>query len=480
MSLKCVLVNPVELVHPPFGLMYIASVLERQGHAVSIRELPSPHVANYRNAAQGLVAYLRKEDPDIVGITCMASQCGEVRSLIGAMRDPGGIRASIIVGGVHPSFMPDEVMGWGCDYVVLNEGEETIVELTEAIQGKISICAVKGIYYRDTGGVRTTGSRLPIRDIDTIPFPAYHLIDQRRFTERKGEVRGLWLRSGWIITSRGCPSSCTFCSAHRMFGKQMRFRSLDTVFEEIRMLVVRFGIQAFAIVDDTFTVNRERVFEFSRRIRREFPGLIWNCQARVNFFSEEMARVLKESNCVQVDFGVESGSQRVLDRLRKGITIEDTIRSFQACRKVGLRTLATVMVGNPDEELEDLKKTGELLRKIRPDFSAAYFATPFPGTEMYEDAKRKGLIAGDECGWNQFVAAIELSKISKKDLESALKDFTNLSIFKSYIYNPLFLFDMFRFGVLNPGISLRVFSNVLKGDTEKAFFLLTNSSYCKR
>jgi radical SAM superfamily enzyme YgiQ (UPF0313 family) len=459
--------------------MYIASVLESKGYTVEIKELPSRIIVNYQKSVENLIKHLRKEDPELIGITCMAAQRDEACNIVKAIKS-SGLSGKVVVGGVHASFMPEEVMGWGSDYAVLNEGEETLIELLEVIEGKKRREEVRGILYREKGKAQRTEKRNPVEDLDRLPLPAYHLIDKSRFTRRKSIIRGRWLRGAWIMTSRGCPSACTFCSSYRMFGKRVRYRSMDNIFEEIAFLVREFKIEGLVVTDDTFTVKKDRVFEFCRNIKREFPRLKWNCQARVNLFDEELAGILKKSNCIQVDFGVESGSQKVLNRLKKGINVEDTIRAFASCKKAGLRTLATIMVGNPDEQLQDLEKTRTLLKKIKPDLCAAYYTTPFPGTELYEEAERKNLIDGANRYWHQHTEPVPMSKVKTKILKNFISEFTRLNLARNYLSNIFFLLDMVRFSILNPGIFFRVAFNLISGHAEKALFLIANSVYFKR
>jgi radical SAM superfamily enzyme YgiQ (UPF0313 family) len=479
MSFKCVLINPIQLVCPPFGLLSIGAVLESLGWDVAVRELPSRHTVNYSDHIETLVSHLKEKNPDLIGITCMAAQRSEVMKIIAGIRREG-LKGSIVVGGVHASFMPEEVMSWGPDYVVIYEGEETIAELADVLKGIRPASSVRGLYYRDSGCVKFTGPRGPVEDLSILPLPAYHLVDRRRFTTRRSEIRGRWSRSGWVMTSRGCPSTCTFCSAHRMFGKRVRYRTIGHVFGEIGLLVRDYGIETLVLIDDTFTVNRGFVEEFCFRIRKEYPQMLWNCQARVNFFDDEYAALFRESNCIQVDFGVESGSQKVLDRLRKGIRVEDTVRAFDACRKHGLRTVATIMVGNPGETLEDLEMTGRLLKKIRPDFYAAYYTTPFPGTGLYEEAVKRGLIGGAERYWHQDETPVPLSCVDRDVLEKYVSRFTRLNIVKNYLFNPVFLFDMFRFSVSNPALALRIVANLASGNSKKALTLIADSVYFRK
>ncbi|MFH1791609.1 MAG: radical SAM protein [Candidatus Omnitrophota bacterium] len=479
MRLKCVLVNPVQLVHPPVGLLSVAAVLESNGCSVSVRELPSRHIVDFNASLADLMKYIENERPEMIGITCMAAQCGEVKEIVSALK-AGRFSGKIVIGGVHPSFMTEEVMGWGPDYVVMDEGEETIAELAGAVSSGSDVSGIRGIAYKRADEIILNEKRGPVVDLDKLPLPAYHLLDKRRFTTRKGVIRGRWLKSGWIMTSRGCPSSCIFCSAHRMFGKKVRARGMDGIFREIALLVENYGIEAFVITDDTFVVKKDRVLDFCRRIKKEFPGLKWNCQARVNMFDDEIARALKDANCIQVDFGVESGSQRVLDGLRKGIRAEDTVRAFDACRAAGLRTLATLIIGNPGEEEEDLIKTKALIERIKPDFCLTYYATPFPGTELYRIAEGLGLMDAGDRYWHQYTEPVPMSNVDAKKLKKYLRDFTRLKITGNYLTNPLFLTDMAYFGVLNPGIAFRIFSKLAAGRVEEALFLITNSMYFKR
>jgi len=475
-SFKCVLVNPVQLVCPPFGLLSIGAVLESEGCKVSVKELPSRQTANYQDHVTALIRDIKESEPDIIGITCMAAQRSEVMGIIGDIKK-APLRGRVIVGGVHASFMPEEIMSWGADHVVVYEGEETIVELLDAVNGKRPLSSVKGIYYRDAGVVKFTGIRGPVEDLSKLPLPAYHLVDRSRFTTRRSEIRGRWSKSGWVMTSRGCPSSCTFCSAHRMFGKRVRYRKIDHVFAEIDLLVKNYDIETLVLMDDTFTVSRSYVAEFCKRVKIDHPRILWDCQARVNFFDEEYAKVLKESGCIQVDFGVESGSQKVLDRLKKGIKVEQTIKAFDICRKYGLRTVATIMVGNPGEGVEDLELTGKLLKRIRPDFYAAYYTTPFPGTDLYEEARSGGLIPGTDRYWHQDATPVSLSGIDIKTLESYVRRFTRLNILKNYVMNPAFVYDMLCFSALNPGLASRVAYNLFTGNSKRALSLITNSVY---
>ncbi|MFC1577026.1 B12-binding domain-containing radical SAM protein [Candidatus Omnitrophota bacterium] len=480
MDKNCLLINPIKRLHPPFGLLYIAAALEKADFRVEIFEALSEDVLPIDETFRQLRMKIPRCDPSFIGITCMSAQAPTVRRLTGWIKERFP-RIKIVLGGVHPTFMPHQAMGWGADFVVAGEGEKTMVDLAGFItEGGPSADGIGGLYYRKGTEIVSTGRQETIEDLDEIPEPAYHLVPKERFTKRKGEIRGTWLRCAWIWTSRGCPSRCTFCAGHRFFGKKVRYRSLDNIFRELDHLVEKFNIEAFYILDDTFTINSGHVQAFCERLKASYPDLKWSCQARVNFFDELTAKALKDAGCIQVDFGVESGSQRILDLLKKGIKVEQTEKAFSACKKYGIKALATIMIGNPTESLEDVDETRKMLKRIEPDFTAVYFTTPFPGTELYTLARSEGLITDESIEReyrHQLVEPLAWTKVEKKKWEAIYDELSKWSIIDNYLLNPLFLLDMSKFSLMHPGIAGTVLYRFLKGDRKGAFQLLTETSF---
>jgi len=479
MRKKILLINPEKKLHPPFGLLYLASSLEKAGFTPDMIEIPQS-ARSFENKSAFVHEKIVLLDPCFIGITCMSAQAPLVKQLAAAIKKSFP-DIKIVIGGVHPTTMPYQVMNWGADYVVSGEGEHTMVELAgHVIHNSIGIEQIKGVHFRKGNDVIFTGERGFITNLDELPRPAYQLSSRERFTKRKGEIRGTWLRCAWIMTSRGCPSRCTFCAGHSFFGKTVRERSLDNIFSELDFLVKEFRIEAFYLLDDTFIIKKDRVIKFCERLKGKYPGLRWGCQARVNFFDETIARALKNSGCIQVDFGVESGSQRILDLLKKGIKVQQTRKAFLACRKYGLKTLATIMIGNPTETLEDVNETRQLLREITPDFVAVYYTTPFPGTELYNLAREKGFVS-DEKVENEFthqlIKPLPWSCVDDAVWETVYNEFSKWNIVENYLLNPFFVFDMSRFSVRHPVTAGKIMFLFLRGNRKDAFQLLTEKSF---
>jgi radical SAM superfamily enzyme YgiQ (UPF0313 family) len=197
-------------------------------------------------------------------------------------------------------------------------------------------------------------------------------------------IRGMIISGSVVFTSRGCPYRCAFCSSRNVFGKSVRCRSAKNVVDEIEFLVNNYGIDGFYILDDTFTVIKKHVINICNELKRRKLDLIWGCETRVNLINTNILRIMKDSGCVQIDFGVESGSQKILNILQKDITIRQIKRAFNLCHKLGIRTYANFMINNPQETFEDIEKTRKLAKTIKPTYSDVWITTPFPGTKLEE------------------------------------------------------------------------------------------------
>jgi len=381
-SLRIALVNPrVESYSstlPPLGLLYIAAVLEEAGFAPRVFDIYPYDDRDFT----GLVEYR----PDVVGMTVLTdywTRATEVAAVV-QTRLP---ETCFIVGGVHVTALPEEsVTGLAATIGVIGEGEMTMRELCECLASGSDWRDVAGIVYRQGNGdfVRTA-PRAYIADLDGIPFPARHLLDFEQYLVPPGIIRGHWTeRSTTIMTSRGCPFSCIWCGSQCTFGRKVRYRSVENVVTEIEHLVRTYAIDTIWFVDDTFTLSKKRVLDFCRLMAERGIRITWGCQAHVKTADEEMFRAMKKVGLVQLDFGVESGSNRVLKALKKDSDDTAIRKAFAIARKVGLRTTATFMFGSPDETAEDVEQTMRLAREIRPDFVSSFFITPYPGTELMD------------------------------------------------------------------------------------------------
>ena len=383
---------------PPIGLSYIAAVLERAGYSVTIADM-SVLGMGYEELRQ----LLREAAPSLVGISFMTNQYHEAVRVSQTVKDENS-DIPVVVGGPHVSAIPREILGVeSVDIAVIGEGEETIVELTDVIlKGSGTLKDVAGIGYKENGSIHLNQERELIQDLDSLPFPAWHLlpIDRYSVPATGGDKAE---RVFAVISSRGCPNHCIFCDSHTIFGRTFRGRSAQNIFEELVYLNERFGAKQFDFVDDTLTVDERRIHELCDLITSSGCDFKWMCNARVNTVSPEIMATMRQAGCVRVEFGVESGDPEVLRKIKKGVTLTQ-IRSAHAMAKdAGLSVGSFVMVGNLGEDTSAVSNTRALLDELSTDDIYIAIATPFPGTELHRMAVANGWLRITD--WSRYVTA---------------------------------------------------------------------------
>ena len=376
--------------NPPLGLLYIAAFLEqRSRHEVSVID------AQVEGLSYGeLRQRIREAKPDAVGLTAMTMTIIDVRQTIGIIKEelPDTL---VLLGGPHVNIFPMETVNLpGVDYVVMGEGERIIVELLDRLQEGRDLGGLKGLIYKENGRIVNNGAIQHIEDLDSLPFPARHLVPYKKYNSL--------LSTGGIVTtvfsSRGCPFKCRFCDRPQM-GKRFRARSAQNVVDELEQCV-SMGIREFLIYDDTFTVNKQRVMDICDLILERKLDIGFDIRARVDTVTEPMLKKLKQAGCEGIHYGVEAGTPHILKVLNKGITLELAQQVFTMTKKAGIPTLAYFMIGNPQETLEDIEETFRVIRRLNPDFVHMTVLTPFPGTQVYFDALEQKLIPTDV--WKEF------------------------------------------------------------------------------
>jgi radical SAM superfamily enzyme YgiQ (UPF0313 family) len=252
------------------------------------------------------------------------------------------------------------------------------------------------VAYREGNACRLAGRAEPVEELDSLAFPARELLPNRLYTSFDGG--GMTC----IITARGCPGSCAYCSVNQVGGSRCRRRSVGSVIAEMRECRARYATREFAFLDDTFTFDREWVMSFCGGLEASGLGRVrWSCLTRVDRVDAELLRRMKSAGCHRVEMGIESGSQRLLDRLGKGITIEQTRRAFSLAREAGLSAFAFVMLNVPGETRESLEETRRLVMDLSPDFLQVSFATPYPGTPLYAQCEREGTLETRD--WSRYL-----------------------------------------------------------------------------
>ncbi|MCB9650560.1 MAG: radical SAM protein [Deltaproteobacteria bacterium] len=371
--------------YPPLGLMYLAAVLREAGFTVEVYDatfLDRPDRVRERLA--------HGERPRVVGVFAMNSFRDDALAMIDRFKEAGLL---VWAGGPDPSIYDTEYLEAGADVVVRGEGEAAILELMEAFRlrpGEISLpVSPDPQVLLQIPGVSTVNAearpdrapdRTPSKSMDHLPMPAYDLVDLPRYMKAWKEVHGY--ASIQFMTSRGCPFSCAWC-ARPIFGRRYRQYNAERAAEEVAHLVTTYGVDHLWLFDDTFVVRREWVEAFTDAIIAKGVKIRWECLARVDLVDRELLARMKAAGCERINFGFESGSQRVLDRMKKGITVNDARRVAKDMHELGISMGGYVLMGYPGEEWPDIERTIELLRDIQPVDYSTSVALPMPGTEFF-------------------------------------------------------------------------------------------------
>jgi len=327
----------------PVGPLSLVSVLEEAGYSVEFYDYQTDH-RRRKPAVKQFLDYLTQVDSHIVGISVM---CTTLPTVLGALRELKAIRPDqlVILGGPAATDAPDIILRhFPVDIIVRGEGEETIVELMRALDDEHDLANVRGISFRRNGRIIHTPSRPRITNLDRLPFVAYHRID---FADYE--------RTAIVLTSRGCPYRCAFCSAHSVWQRRVTYRSAQHIAEEIRR--IQSAIAQVQFWDDTFVLRPQRVFELLEEFEATGTALSWSCGGRIDLMTTELLERMSANGCEELYFGVESGSNRVLDRIRKGFSAEQAAQTIQMSTQYVPRVYTSYIWGFPFETMEDFYDT---------------------------------------------------------------------------------------------------------------------------
>jgi len=402
---------------PPLGLMNIASYLEKNtNYKIKILDCQVEHI-NYEQ----LKERIKQENPDVIGITTTTFTLLDVLETTRIVKQVNPI-IKVVLGGPHVHIYPEETIKIKeVDYCVLGEGEMPFKDLLDNLDNIEKLYGVKGIVFRDKNKIVNTGPREPIKNLDSLPFPARHLIPFKKYSSMVATRFPITT----MFTSRGCPYKCLFCDRPHL-GKNFRARSAKNVVDEMEECQ-KMGIKEIFIYDDTFGVDRQRMLDICLDIKKRNLDIAWDIRTRVNTVDKEVLEALKEAGCQRIHYGVEAGTQKILNVLRKGITLEQAEKAFELTKKAGIQTLAYFMIGSPTETREDILKTIKFMKKLNPDYTHIATTTPFPATDLYKMALKEKVVTYDV--WQEFaknpkpdfVTPVWEKELSQKELFCLLK-----------------------------------------------------------
>lgn len=371
---------------PCIGLAYIAAVLEKQGHYVRI-------IDNYvwKYSIKRLLKEIQKIAPDMVGVSVLTPSANFSLELANKIKQYNK-NIILIAGNVHPTQFPEEFLKpQHFDVVVKGEGEDTIVELVSTVEQKRNLNTVKGISYLQDGKIFHNEMRPIIKNLDSLPFPAWHLFPYKKyglfpFADIKRPILT-------VLATRGCPFNCKYCSLGYM-DKTYRKRSAKNIVNEIEHLIKRYGVNQVGFVDPVFPLQEKYAVEVCDEMicRGINKKIVWTTETKIDILNENLIKKLKEAGCRRMIFGLESGSEETLRKIGKEVDFAKVKEVMILLKKYGIETIGLFMIGFPGETEELIKKTFKYARVIGVDFAKFAMTVPFPGSELYETLKKENKI----------------------------------------------------------------------------------------
>lgn len=432
MSSDILLISPASIVEgasgsridmrslsPPLGLLYVAAVLQEEGHVVEIIDMNGEPDLTRRELAHRI----RASQAELIGLSTLSQTFRTVAGVARLCKEELP-ETPIVLGGYSATFNHDRILRQydQFDFVVRQEGEETARELAAELETSApEFSHIRGLTYRENGHIRVNENRPPIEDLDALPFPAYELVAHVNY----GAFGGLRIsrgRLGSLLTSRGCPYRCTFCSCSAFTSATIRWRSPANVVDELEYLVDRFGIREYAVVDDIFTLNKEHVLAICRLIREHGLDLEWYCEGRVNQADEAMFREMAAAGCRAIFLGIESCVNRILKYYKKGLTYEMAQAAAKKAQRAGLDVVGSFILGAPVETVEEMWATVRGAAALDIDFADFNVLRLTRGMPLWEELVREGVL--DDEAWEDAISGFDIHpEVSGMDHAKLLRQF---------------------------------------------------------
>ena len=374
----------VGTMYPSMGLAAVGAIAEKEGHRVKVIDCEAEGLS-YND----LEPRIKEFQPDLIGMQTFCNTINRALEIAKRVKENIDSNMKIVLGGVQATLFPNEyIQNRFVDFIVVGEGEIIFKNLLDALANNNSdLTKILGLAWKKDSQTIVNPPEKLITDLDQLPLPARHLFDLSKYFP-SAQLRGK--RTFHIVTSRGCPFNCGFCSCHKTFGRSYRFMSARRAIEEIKFLKDKYNIDGLHFYDDTLTINKERIAELCDKMIAEKINLPWACFTRVDCVDEKLLRKMKQAGCYQIFYGVECSNQRLLDIVNKGITIEQIKNAFKWTKQAGIEALASFIIGLPTETEEEARQTVNLAIEIDADYAHWEIFTPHPGTNLYQIALEHG------------------------------------------------------------------------------------------
>ena len=376
---------------PPLGIMYIGTYLKKNNYTVKIIDLAVENLDENQ-----FFQAIEECNPSIIGMSTY-NEAWNVQKILCRRIKQKYPNIIIAAGGAFATFCYEQVLNESMtDFVLRGEGEYVFCQLCDCLlRGKLKKENIKGLCYKNKeGSVIANANVERIKNLDQLPFPDRSLIKKEKY-----------VLPYTISTSRGCPGQCIFCSSKSFWGKSVIMRSAENVYKEVMDIYEKYGANIFYITDDTFTASKKRCLEFCEMLRQSGISFVWGCESRADVINEEFIRILYESGCHKIQFGMESADNEILQRIKKHVTIEQIENAVMCAANYNMHIQVSYIVGHAFDTEETVKKTISFAKHLSDDYGARVVCsvnTPFPGTEQYEKRKELGIeIKTDE--WEKYL-----------------------------------------------------------------------------